>query len=210
MGYSPAAPRVSFWEKLADVHHAIRYGNGQLQNVVHPASSPWYTWPIMKHPIALWEGAKPANGSRTMVILLGNPVVWWGGMIGALIGLLGFALRPRRFAGIEYGVVLLTGAALLNYVPFAAIRRVMYLYHYLFALVVLVALASLSAGAVAGWMADDDAPWRFPSRRSALIYAAVVALMVTGFVYFLPFTYGWTLSASSWDTHFWVLHPTLF
>lgn len=195
--YDPRAPHLSLWEKLREVHYAIRYGNGQLQNITHPASSPWYTWPIMKHPVSFWEGAKPADGSHTMIILLGNPVVWWGALIGSLLGLVAFATHRARFAGKEFGFLLLLGAALLNYVPFMAIKRVMYLYHYLFALIFLVMLAAFSAGVLSE-----------RTRGFKVAYASIVILMLAGFVYFLPLTYGWTLSSASWDAHFWVLHPT--
>jgi dolichyl-phosphate-mannose-protein mannosyltransferase len=205
--YDPAAPRLSFWTKLGEVHHAIRYGNGTLQNVSNVGSSPWYTWPIMKHPIALWEAPAVASGERTMIILLGNPVVWWGALFAALIGVVAWIARRRRFVGADYGVTLLLAGAVANFLPFAMITRVMYLYHYLFALVFVTALAALSCGVLAGWNEPDDTAWHFASRRSAVVYAGVVALIAIGFVYFLPFTYGWTLSAASWDQHFRVLHP---
>ena len=78
-----------------------------------------------------------------------------------------------------------------------AIKRVMYLYHYLFALIFLIMLASFSAGVLSE-----------RTRGFKLAYASIVVLMLAGFVYFLPFTYGSSLSATSWDSHFWVLHPT--
>jgi len=82
-----------------------------------------------------------------------------------------------------------------------------YLYHYLFALVFVVALASVMIGVPAGWNGGRDDFWSFPTRRSAAGYFATLALLLVGFLYFLPFTYGWTMSLASWDAHFWVLHP---
>jgi dolichyl-phosphate-mannose-protein mannosyltransferase len=204
--YNPAAPRETFWEKLRETHHAIRYGNGALQNVTHPSSSPWYTWPIMKHPIGLWEATPAPPGSRAMIILLGNPIVWWGSLAMLFAGA---ALIARRrsvlHGGYAFGYFLLLGAVLLDFVPFAAIKRVMYLYHYMFALVFLIALAAYSLGLFSGWLRMDG--WRFSSRRSLALYLGVIALMLIGFAYFLPFTYGWPLSQASWDMHFRVLHP---
>jgi dolichyl-phosphate-mannose-protein mannosyltransferase len=198
---------MSYWAKMGDVHHAIRYGNGGLENSSHPAASPWYTWPIMKHPFGLWEDFASPPGTKTMVILLGNPVVWWGGMVAVLLGAAMIALRRWRYDGYSYAVVFLAGAIAINYLPFTAIRRLVYIYHYLFALVFVAALASVMIGVPAGWAGDRQSLWDFPSRRSAVGYAATMALLLAGFLYFLPFTYGWTLSVASWDARFWVLHP---
>jgi dolichyl-phosphate-mannose-protein mannosyltransferase len=204
--YDPSV-HMSYWSKMRDVHHAIRYGNGGLENATHPAASPWYTWPIMKHPFALWEDAAPPAGTKTMIILLGNPVVWWGGMVAVLLGAAMIALRRWRYKGHIYPVVFLSGAVAINYVPFAAIHRLVYLYHYLFALVFVAALGSVMIGVPAGWGGQPDAFWSFPTRRSRAGYIAAVVLLLVGFVYFLPFTYGWNLTLASWEARFWVLHP---
>ena len=204
--YDPAA-RMSYWAKMADVNHAIKYGNGGLENVTHPAASPWYTWPIMKHPFGFWEDATTPAGTKTQILLLGNPVVWWGGMVGVLLGAAMIALRRWRYEHHTYAIVFLGGAIAINYLPFAGIRRLVYLYHYLFALIFVVALASVMIGVPAGWDGGRDDFWRFPTRRSAAGYVATFALLLVGFLYFLPFTYGWTMSLASWEAHFWVLHP---
>jgi dolichyl-phosphate-mannose--protein O-mannosyl transferase len=56
----------------------------------------------------------------------------------------------------EDALAFLTGGLLINYAPFMGIRRVMYLYHYLFALVFLVMLAAYCGGVLAGWNDDRD------------------------------------------------------
>ncbi|HEV8216623.1 MAG TPA: phospholipid carrier-dependent glycosyltransferase, partial [Gemmatimonadaceae bacterium] len=205
MQYNPSV-HMSYWAKMRDVHHAIRYANGGLQNATNPNASPWYTWPIMKHPFALWEDAATPAGTKTTTLLLGNPVVWWGGMVAVLFGAAMIALRRWRYPRYTYAVVFLGGAVAINYLPFAAIHRLVYLYHYLFALIFVVALGSVMIGVPAGWNGDRDG-WSFPTRRSAAGYIASIAVMLVGFLYFLPFTYGWTMSVASWDAHFWVLHP---
>lgn len=206
--YNPAA-HMSLFAKIRDVHHAMSRGNRSLEYVTHPASSPWYTWPIMKHPILFWQsGSAPAR--RVSIILLGNPVVWWGSAIAALVVAAMIALRRVRIDEHRFALAFLAGGFLLNYVPFMAIRRVMYLYHYLFALVWLVMLGVMALGVAAGWNEPpDDALFRFPSRRSAMLYFGAAALVLVGFAYFSPFTFGWPLSEWSYDARFWVLHPRL-
>jgi len=202
-----SSAHMSYWAKMRDVHHAIRYANGGLQNATNPNASPWYTWPIMKHPFALWEDPGTPAGTKTTILLLGNPVVWWGSMVAVLLGALMIALRRWRYPGYTYAIVFLSGAAAINYLPFGAIARLVYLYHYLFALIFVVALGSVMIGVPAGWNGDRVGFWTFPSRRSAAGYAGSIILLLIDFLYYLPFTYGWTMSVAAWDARFWVLHP---
>jgi dolichyl-phosphate-mannose-protein mannosyltransferase len=202
--YDPAA-RMSLLAKMRDVHRVMRSGNRALEGATHAASSPWYTWPIMKHPIGLWENAAEP-GRIQFIILLGNPVVWWGGLAGAVLAIV-LVARRRVPPDQRFGLGLLGGAYLLNIVPFAAISRTMFIYHYLFAVVWLTLLSAYAIGIQAGWNEDSDVLFRFASTRSRRLYVAVVALILVGFTYFLPFSYGWTLSQRGFDNRFWVLHP---
>lgn len=198
--------RMSFWTKLRQVHHAMSYGNAALEFASNPGASPWYTWPIMKHPIALW-GDPRGSGDKRMMILLGNPIVWWAGMIAFFAGIASFVLQRERWRGRELGYAFLMGGVLLNYVPFMAIKRLMYLYHYLFALTLLTALAAYVFGVMTGSMDDDTAPWQLATRRLQLLYGGLVLVALAGFVYYLPFTYGWRISNAGYGHRFWLLHP---
>lgn len=201
---------MSLRAKIVDLHDAMRRGNQQLEYVTHPAASPWYTWPIMKHPMALWESDAVGPDRKQSLILLGNPVVWWGVLIGVIGTAVWLVRRRSRLSGTDrFALSFLGGAFALNFVPFIFITRVMYLYHYLFALVFGVLVAAYWWGTVAGWNANDASPFRFESRRSAMIYWGIVAVMVVAFAYFSPFTYGWPISLRGYDHRFWVLHPQL-
>jgi dolichyl-phosphate-mannose-protein mannosyltransferase len=205
--YTPGA-QMPLLDKLREVHESMRRGNIALELVEHPAASQWYTWPIMKHPIGFWED-NSVRGRKSMIALLGNPVVWWGSLIG--VGLAAVMTLRRRGipAAYRWGVVFLAGGFVINFAPFIAIRRVMYIYHYLFALVFVIMLAAYWGGTVAGWQSssDDDRLFSFSSASSARWYWATFALIVVGFLYFLPFTYGWSLTQAAHDRRFWILHP---
>jgi dolichyl-phosphate-mannose-protein mannosyltransferase len=198
--------RISFASKIAEVHDAMRRGNRSLEQVVHPASSPWYTWPIMKHPIALYQELRP--DSQTNIVLLGNPVVWWGSLVATGVIALALVRRRARFAGHEFALAFLGGGVAMNFIPFMAIARVMYIYHYLFALVFMVMFATYGLGVIAGWNAGDDSVLlSLTSRRAARSYAVVAALVFVGFLYFLPLTFGWSLSNTAFARRERVLHP---
>ena len=217
---------VTFWQKLADVHRAMWRANTSLQLVKHPAASSWYTWPLMQHPFGLWNGPVAADGSRASIAFVGNPAVWWGGLVVTLIGLAALALRRERFRGElaaesagtsssaqdvtsaprYFAVFFLLGGIVINFVPFAAIQRVMYLYHYLFALVFVVMFGTYALGLLSRWSAAGES-WRARPAWSRALYWAIAFVLLAGFVYTLPFTYGWTLSRSQWAARSWMLHP---
>jgi dolichyl-phosphate-mannose-protein mannosyltransferase len=200
---------LSLFTKLVDEHDAIRRGNRELEYVSHPASSRWYTWPIMKHPFAVWENTSASPGRKQLIALLGNPVVWWGALIGVIGACLWLLRRPQLASEQRFAFSFLGGTLALNFVPFVFISRVMYLYHYLFALVVAVLLAVYWVGTIAHWNGNDDALFHFESRRSAVRYWGLVALVVVSFAYFSPLSYGWTISQRGFDNRFWILHPEL-
>lgn len=204
---SKPGAQMPLLDKIREVHRGMKRGNSALERVEHPAASPWYTWPIMKHPIGFWEDIS-VPGRKAMIALLGNPVVWWGSLIG--VGLAALAsLRKRNIpVAHRWGVAFLAGGFLINFAPFIAIRRVMYIYHYLFALVFVIMLAAYWGGTMAGWQtSSDERLFSFSSASSARWYWAVFGLIVIGFLYFLPFTYGWSLTQAAHDRRFWVLHP---
>jgi len=223
--YDPTV-HVSFWQKLADVHSAMWHGNGSLQLVKHPASSPWCAWPLMQHPFGLWAAPVGVDDSRTLIAFVGNPAVWWGGLVATLIGLAALVLRRDRFCGElaagsagtssatrdvtsvppYFAVLFLLGAIAINFVPFAAIQRVMYLYHYLFALVFVVMFGTYAVGLLSHWNAAGGS-WRAQPAWSRALYWVIAVVLLAGFVYTLPFTYGWPLSRSQWAARSWMLHP---
>jgi dolichyl-phosphate-mannose-protein mannosyltransferase len=201
-------PRVhlSFLEKFFETHRAIMGENTAFIGATHIGASRWYTWPIMKHPILFWVDEK-ARPMSCFVILLGNPLVWWGSLAGSIAGLVLFAVRRVRWAGHEFALAFLLGAYLLNFAPFAGIRRVMFLYHYLFALTCIAMLGALSIGVLAGWTGDDERHFAFSSPRSAVAYWSLLTVVAISFVYFAAFTYAVPIGQSSVDFHFWLLHP---
>jgi dolichyl-phosphate-mannose-protein mannosyltransferase len=223
--YDPTV-RVSFWQKLADVHRAMWHGNSSLQLIKHPAASPWYAWPLMQHPFGLWAAPVAADGSRTLIAFVGNPAVWWGGLAATLIGVAALVLRRDRFRGEPaagstgtssatrdvtsvppyFAGSFLLGAIAINFVPFAAIQRVMYLYHYLFALVFVVMFGAYAVGRLSDWNAAGGS-WRAQPPWSRALYWTIAVLLLIGFVYTLPLTYGWPLSRSQWAARSWMLHP---
>jgi len=77
-------------ENKAMVHAHLSY------TVVHPFSSKWYTWFLPGNPIHLRHDTDP-DGSITVLMTLGNPLLWWGSSAAVLgAAQIIFATGPRR------------------------------------------------------------------------------------------------------------------
>jgi dolichyl-phosphate-mannose-protein mannosyltransferase len=149
------------------------YRSNQRLTANHPYSSAWYTWPVMKRPIFYWVQG------NARIYLLGDPVIWHLSTI-AVGGALWLLIRRR---GNHLLPVLLGGYA-LNFIPFAAIGRVMFLYHYFTAL--------LFAILILAWWTDRRA-------HTVPFVLGITGLAVVGFLLFAPLSYGLDLSPAFLD-----------
>lgn len=195
-----------FMQSFVGLHRTMMAVNIGWATDSNAGASPWYTWPIAKHSIGFWSAPGSDGTSERWIVLLANPVVWWGTLCG--IAAVTLAWVRRRTALARPGAVLLflEVGYLLNFVPFAFIRRPMYLYHYFFALIFSLMFAAVGVGALAGWTDDEEAPpWRFASRRSAALYAVIIGLAASMFLYLAPMSYGWPLSPQAVLHRRWVV-----
>jgi dolichyl-phosphate-mannose--protein O-mannosyl transferase len=178
----PIAAALVFYAQTA-VHLVLTGGSGTLGAAiaehrrllhshfsftgVNPLASSWYTWFVPWHPFFLRREIDAVGGSVHSLIMLGNPLLWWGSTLAVLgsaafvaqvgIGRLWRQLQdgeppsveaaagPRAGLETRAGAVfwiLLTWAGLLGF--WALSLREAYLYHflpiYLFALVLLAGL----------------------------------------------------------------------
>jgi dolichyl-phosphate-mannose--protein O-mannosyl transferase len=92
----------------------------------HFYESPWYQWPIIWKPMWYFDGkAFMPSGFISSISAMGNPAVWWGGLI-ALIAVITAVIR--RKGGERYLWVVIGFAA--QYVPWMLVPRSMFIYHY--------------------------------------------------------------------------------
>lgn len=200
--YDPAA-QMSFTDKFVEINKAIRTYELSLNDSTHPYSSTWVNWPILKRPIYYWTGTT-STGERGYIYLQGNPVIWWGLLVGVAMVAVGWLRRPERFERYRGTMALLGLAWLANFLPFALIERPMFLYHYFFSFMFCLAAVSIGLGLLAGWMTDGKPWWRLPSRRSAALYWGILAVALAGFLYFAPISYGIPLSDGGLTGRIWL------
>jgi dolichyl-phosphate-mannose--protein O-mannosyl transferase len=162
-----------FWQTLVDVHREMYLSNKRITSG-HPYGSKWYQWPWMWKPIYHLQVLMSKDGSADgHTYSMPNPVVWLGStwsVIAACMLLVWQALQRK----VDVTLAWLVAAYMLNWLPFAGITRVMFLYHYyvalVFAILILARLAQL-----ANW------------RNLYIVYCVAV---LAAFILFSSFTYG--------------------
>lgn len=183
--YYDKSAHMSFWSRFVELNQEMFTSQRSLKGVEHPYASKWYTWPVEARPVYYWQGKVQSDGKWGNIYLLGNPVVWWGSLLGVVVALLLWLFRPSVLGKRRNLVAFLLAGYAVNYAPFAFIDRPMFLYHYLFALLfsmlILVTILSL----VFDWLVQKYSE-KAVNRTIMIIGTAVVI----SFLYFVPFTYG--------------------
>ena len=158
------------------------FTSNQRITASHPYSSKWYSWPLMIRPMAYWTGT---NGES--IYFFGNPIIWWGTTIALLVASYLYLARPawrqKKFLGL-----LLIGY-LINLLPFIGIGRVMFIYHYMVALIFAILIAV--------YLIDQ-------LEDKLIVITVATSLALAGFVFFAPFTYGLPLNASALPLRIWL------
>jgi dolichyl-phosphate-mannose-protein mannosyltransferase len=201
--YDPQA-REPFLTKVYQLNIAMNNAETSLRSATHPYGSAWYTWPLEIRPVYYWEGDAQPNGNQGNIYLLGNPVVWWGTLVILAI-LAGHILAGRKVPRHwHFALGLLSAGYIVNWLPFSLVHRVMFLYHYLFALIYSIAIASLGLGLIAGWNENDQKFWEFHSGLSRTAYILLLTVIAAGFIYYAPLSYGIPISVQSLALHDWL------
>ncbi len=201
--YNPSA-HMTFLEKFSDLNRAMTESEASLKSATHPYGSKWYTWPLMLRPIYYWQGNINPNGTQGNIYMLGNPAVWWGLLIIIIASCLASARALRRLHPYRYTLIILAVGYLLNFLPFSRIIRVMFLYHYFFALIYSLAFAVIIVGALGDWTEDGKHPWKFSSPLSRNLYIGILVTAAISFIYFAPLSYGIPLSPAELAQHMWL------
>jgi predicted membrane-bound dolichyl-phosphate-mannose-protein mannosyltransferase len=151
----------------------------------HPYSSEWYTWPLMLKP--LWMYVGHYNGTTSHIATFGNPALWWASIF-ALLATLWLAVRHRNRTALFIAVPFLT-----QWLIFAAIGRVLFIYHFYPNMLFIILATTLWAL----WLWD-----RFRWGKWAV--SSYLTLNVVCFAFFYPIISGLPMANGYWDWLNWV------
>ena len=138
-----------------------RYHNNLT--AAHPASSPWWAWPLNLKPVWFYQGGF-AESTAASIYDAGNVVIWWLGVPSLLF----VAYQAFRRQSLALGLIVI--GFLCQWVSWARIDRAAFEYHYYTSLpFVIMALAYLVAEV-----------WHGASRRTWLLARIAAALALLG------------------------------
>ena len=191
--------RMAFWDKFVELNTQMYTAQNTLKGVEHPYASKWYTWPLELRTVYYWQGETSKEGLQGNIYLLGNPIVWILSIIGVISALVVWLVRPRLLGARRNLVAFLLVGYGINFVPFAFIDRPMFLYHYLFAFIFAILLLCVMVSIIFDWQAH-----RYGKRVVNQTFWALIVAIALGFLYFLPLSYGWPLSAADLQQRMWL------
>lgn len=94
-------------------------------NATHPFTSHWWSWPFNFKPLWIYGGDHPAPGMKSTIVSMGNPLIWFLGIVGLMI-LVYQLLVNRRFT-IYHAVFVCFFSV---YLPWVLVTRIAFVYHY--------------------------------------------------------------------------------
>ena len=148
----------------------------------HPYSSPWWSWSIDMKPMCAYRNIE--SGIFSSITMFGNPAIFWLGAV-AILYLIYIFFKRRTLEGT---VILFAFVAL--YLPYAFVGRVMFVYHYYYAVPFLI---------LAIVYGIRDFLNYYPKYSILLwIYLAIVAIL---FLLFYPVLSGYEVPKSYVDNY---------
>ncbi|MGI6152394.1 MAG: glycosyltransferase family 39 protein [Christensenellaceae bacterium] len=138
---------------------------------VHPFSSPWYSWVADVRPVLFFSHQNAQAGTIATLSTMGNPLIWWTGIVAAIWLILYAASGKHRSKGAAFLAI----GALSQLVPWMFITREVYIYHYFATVPFLILL-------IVYWLKYLEADFRYGKQFGYGFVAACVLM----FVFFYP------------------------
>lgn len=202
-------PSRDFIDKFSETHKSMIL-SGLNAETVDSRQSPWYGWPFMIRPIKYFE---ESFGEKISVIyFLGNPFVWWLGLLGVLTYM--YLLARNNFVKLKMSlpnifysenIFIFFLGYLVYTLGFATIKRFMLMYHYLPALIFSIIMFSIVFNGILDMLfgGTDDKKILSKSKWSNCLYFIVLIIVAVGFIYFAPLSYGLPLSTEAYQHRMW-------
>ena len=228
-------------KKVIEAAVGTYFTNGQMGGMLgyhsepgrgmdHDFYSPWYQWPVIGKPMWYAANSFEPEGYESSIMAMGNPVVWWGGLVCIVVCLAVWIMRHlRKDTSLSLRVKTddpRTGLLLLCYfgqlLPWILVPRGTYIYHYfpcvpflILAIVVcldLLADTGIAAEAANGLRLAASEEEKKQKRAERIAFILLLLLLQTAaalFIFFFPYASGvavkreWMDAAKWFDRWLW-------
>lgn len=180
MGHTIAQLRELQWQMYYYHSHLV---------ATHPYSSQWYQWPAVWRPV-YYAQTLGANGVSANIYANGNPLLYWFYLPATLY------VTARWWLGRHPALPVLLIGFFGQWLPWALIPRLAYIYHFLPASIF---------GTLAVAVAVNDL-WHWGRRIAPLRAVAVgyVAIVIAAFVFFYPIYASVNLTGPELQARIWI------
>ena len=170
---------IDIYAKTGSLQSVINYNTNMYHyhstlQATHPYSSSWWSWPLDLKPMGYYKDIK--DGVLSSINAFGNPAIFWMGIVAILY--LVFVMFKNRT--LEAAFILLAFLGL--YLPYIFIGRLMFIYHFYYAVPFLIL-------AIVYMLKDTIQKFSFVEK-----YYGVYLLLVAGlFLVFYPVLSGYPI-----------------
>jgi dolichyl-phosphate-mannose-protein mannosyltransferase len=154
----------------------VMYKFNAGMNKPHAYASLWSDWPLVKRPIFYWK----KNGQE--IYFVGNLFIWWSTLFGFFLFFSRYLWEGLRNQPNRLNLTVCLMGYFMTYLPYAAVNRVLFQYHYLPPLIYLILFITISCESRS--MFDNNKPI-YCRKILYMIPAAVIC-----FIWLSPITYG--------------------
>ncbi|MEW6408043.1 MAG: phospholipid carrier-dependent glycosyltransferase [Patescibacteria group bacterium] len=181
---SPDIMPLSFFGKFKEINKTMFTSNSKL-SATHPYSSKWWQWPFSQKPIYLWQGKimnMNMNKKTANLWLFGNLIIWLASFLGIVFTAIAILFKRLR-KKLPTIIFWLLFAYLANLLPFIFIKRVLFLYHYFFAITFAIIILSIFL---------ERIMTLYPKYKIAVYLFLILTFIF--FIVFSPLSYGFSES----------------
>jgi dolichyl-phosphate-mannose--protein O-mannosyl transferase len=161
------------------------YHGGVTQS--HPYQSSWWQWPLMLRPV-FFHYADLGKGLRAYIYLLGNPFIWYTGLLFLVLGII--QVVRKEMPSLLFAVL----SVFAYWLPWAfSPRKVVFIYHFLPPLVFLLLTSAYFLNEL----------WKSSGKGKILV---VLYFCIAGgvFFYFYPVLAALPIGETEIDRYMWL------
>jgi len=208
---------LTFLGKLITVNAWMAITNfSSFKNYTY--ASGWWEWPLMVRPMPYFI-KKISEVKTSYIFMIGNPIAWWLATSGVFLylGIIVFQEIFRKNI-LKFPKVLseiLVPGYFIFLIPFVFVKRftIMYLYFPALAFSTIIFSVLLDSFLQQKFKEPEENHIFYKNKKANLVFIMALILVISGFLFFSPLTYGTPLSKNQyklriWDNVLWEIIPT--